>query len=161
MTPLNNLPGFGVPCSRYGNTFTRISESTAVLYGGNTFGPSGWGNGDCWLLNLSKAKKLSNINSDKTDELIDNKMEQAKDIINFNLHNAQEFINIDMDMVREIINSNLDKAKDLIKTDLDKAKEVIDPSSIWTPVSNHKHLPRVHHRDVFISALHHTMERLS
>ena len=70
MTPLNNCPGFGVPCSRYGNTLTRISESTAVLYGGNTFGSSGWANGDCWLLDLDKAKKLADMNVDKTKDLI-------------------------------------------------------------------------------------------
>ena len=144
-----------MPCSRYGNTLTRISESTAVLYGGNNFGPSGWANGDCWLLDLNKAKKLSNINSDKAHELVNDKMERAKAIINFDLHNAKEFININMDEFRDIIDVNLDKAKDLINIDLDKAKKIVDPSSVWTPVSNHKHLPRVHHRDASFSAFHH------
>ena len=120
-----------------------ISKSTAVLYGGNNFGPRGWANGDCWLLDLNKAKKLSNI---KAHELINDKMERAKAIINFDLRNAKEFININPDKLRDIIDVNLDRAKDMINKDLD-AEQVMDPTSIWTPVSKHLHLPRVQHRD--------------
>ena len=149
MTPLNNHPGFGVPCSRYGNTLTRISESTAVLYGGNTFGTSGFANGDCWLLDLDKAKKLANINPDKVKEMIGIELDRAKDLINLN--KIKEFIHLDK--IKEIIDANLDKTKELLNKDLDKAEQVMDPTSIWTPVSKHIHLPRVQHRDVTFSAL--------
>ena len=49
----------------------------------------------------------------------------------------------------------MDKARDLINNDLDKAKKLMDPTSIWTPVSNHIHVPRVEHRDDTISPYHH------
>ena len=42
----------------------------------------------------------------------------------------------------------MDKAKELISTDLDKSKKLMDPTSIWTPVTNHIHVPRVEHRAV-------------
>ena len=147
-TPLkNHHPGFGVPCSRYGNTFTRISETTAVLYGGNTFGSSGWANGDCWLLDLDKAKKLAHINPDKAKELIDIDLDRAKDHISVNLNKIKDLINIDLSKIKEIIDVNLNKAKVNINTDLDKAEQIMEPTSIWTPVSSHIHLPRVQHRD--------------
>ena len=59
------------------------------------------------------------------------------------------------DTVKELIDVNLDKARDLINNDLDKAKKLMDPTSIWTPVSNHIHVPRVEHRDDTFSASHH------
>ena len=96
-----------------------------MLYGGNTFGTTGFANGDCWLLDLDKAKKLANFNPDK----------------------VKEMIGIDLDRVKDLINLNEVKgAKDMINKDLD-AEQVMDPTSIWTPVSKHLHLPRVQHRD--------------
>ena len=128
--------------------------SKAILYGGNNFGPSGWANGDCWLLDLEKAKKLSNINLDKAHQITNDNMDNAKDTFKYRVDNAKEFIHIDPDMLKRIIDVNLDKARDQINIELEKAKENIDPPSIWTPVSSHTHLPRVNHRDVIFSASH-------
>ena len=113
-----------------------------MLYGGNTFGTTGFANGDCWLLDLDKAKKLANFNPDKVKEMIGIDLDRVKDLINLN--EVKELVHLDK--IKQIIDVNLDKAKDMINKDLD-AEQVMDPTSIWTPVSKHLHLPRVQHRD--------------
>ena len=140
-----------MPCSRYGNTLTRISDSSAILYGGNNLGLSGWKNGDCWLLDLKKAKELSNAKSDKAKKHINDNMDKARDAFNFYMGNVEGF---DHDQFRAIINGNFEKAKKSIITHYEKTKNMhnTNPSSIWTQVSNHMQLPRVHHRDAIFSA---------
>ena len=184
MTTLNVRKGFGIPCNRYGNTFTRLSESTAMLYGGNTFGTSGWANGDCWLLDLDKAKMLANIDDDFIKEsanilpakskvlinqLINTELGLAKDRIKCKLPKAMGGSNINIDKVKKIIDIQLKEATIMINIDLERAKNPMKArakkpmkarakkpmkgTAIWTQVSSHVHLPRVHHRDAAFSAL--------
>ena len=143
-----------MPCSRYGNTLTRISKSSAILYGGNNLGLSGWKNGDCWLLDLEKARELSIAKSDRAKKHINDNMDKARDAFNFYMENVEGFY---LEQFRATIDGNFEKAKKSIITHYEKTKNMhnTNPSSIWTQVSNHMQLPRVHHRDAIVSADHH------
>ena len=125
-----------------------------MLYGGNTFGTTGWANGECWLLDLDKALILTNMNPDKGRELISTELGLAKDRIIRNLPKAMGGVSMNLRKVKRILDIHL--AADTIYQDLERAKQPMkkDPRRIWTQVSSHTHLPRVYHRDATFSAFH-------